>query len=273
MWKNFFLIGVTILFAIGCAGQPTPLRMRDEAGGLKSLDFPKGTIFGGASKEQATALAQTSVDSHNMMMKELEEIKAFEARSQESQETLKAAARRAEGALQRIEDSSKRLEESNRKIMESSQGSLEKTEKLIKMIERLSREQGTGEVTLFFPTGSAQIKRGSAEYQRLIRFLDYLSTESKGRKVLLVSIGSASAFGDKRVNIRLAKKRSEAPREIVDKYLVHVPHEFFKVYGTGDAYSPKNVSRKEHEKYQNVRLIAFYDSGEMPALPKEPGLK
>jgi len=273
MRKHFCLIGIAMLFAIGCAGQATQMKMRDEAGGLKTLDFPKGTILGGASKEQATALAKASVDSHNMVMKELEEIKAFEIRSQESQETLKGAARRAEGSLQRLEDSTQRIEELNKRIAEWSQGSHEKTEKLVEMIERLSKKQGTGEVTLFFPTGSAQIKKDSLEYQRLIRFLDYLSTESRGRKVWFVSIGSASAFGDKKVNEKLAKQRSEAPKGIIDKYLVHIPHEFFKVYGTGDAYSPKNVSKEEHQRHQNVRLIAFYDPGEIPALPKEPGLK
>lgn len=273
MRKHFCLIGIAMLFAIGCAGQATQMKMRDEAGGLKTLDFPKGTILGGASKEQATALAKASVDSHNMVMKELEEIKAFEIRSRESQETLKGAARRAEGSLQRLEDSTQRIEELNKRIVELSQASHEKTEKLVEMIERLSKKQGTGEVTLFFSTGSARIKKDSPEYQRLIRFLDYLSTESRGRKVWFVSIGSASAFGGKKVNEKLAKQRSEAPKGIIDKYLVHIAHEFFKVYGTGDAYSPKNVSKEEHQRYQNVRLIAFYDPGEIPALPKEPELK
>ena len=140
------------------------------------------------------------------------------------------------------------------------------------MIEQLSKKQGTGEVTIFFPVGSSQIEKESLEYERLVKFVDYLSRKNKERKVLFVSIGSASAFGDKKLNQKLAKKRSEAPIEVIDKYLVHIPHEFFKVYGTGDVYSPKNVPMKEHQKYQNVRLIAFYETENISGvpIPKEP---
>jgi hypothetical protein len=138
------------------------------------------------------------------------------------------------------------------------------------MIEHLSKKQGTGEITIFFPVGSSEIKKESLEYERLIKFVDYLSRESKGRKVLFISIGCASAFGDKKLNQELAKKRSEAPIEVIDRYLVYIPHEFFKVYGTGDVYSPKNVSMKEHQKYQNVRLIAFYETENISGVPKEP---
>jgi len=45
-----------------------------------------------------------------------------------------------------------------------------------------------------------------------------------------------------------------------------VPHQFFKVYGLGDMYSPKNVSLREDEAYQNVRIIAVYDTNQIPAL-------
>jgi hypothetical protein len=38
------------------------------------------------------------------------------------------------------------------------------------------------------------------QYQRLINFVDYLSRMSRGRKVLLLMIGSASATGNMSVN-------------------------------------------------------------------------
>jgi hypothetical protein len=94
MAKNIFLITITLVFLFGCAGETKQIRMRDESGGLKTIGFPKGTILGGASKEQASTLAQTFVDSHNMVMKEMEEVKGLEIKSQESQETIKMVTKR-----------------------------------------------------------------------------------------------------------------------------------------------------------------------------------
>ncbi len=139
------------------------------------------------------------------------------------------------------------------------------------MIEQKSRKQGAGEITLFYPVGSSKIEKNSLEYQRLVNFLDYLARESKGRKILFISIGSASAFGNKKINEKLAKKRAEAPIEIIKKYLINIPYEIFKVYGIGDLYSPKNISIQDHQKYQHTRLIAVYETQDIPQLPPEPG--
>jgi hypothetical protein len=79
-------------------------------------------------------------------------------------------------------------------------------------------------------------------------------------------IGSASATGSMSVNQKLSQERSQAPEPIIDQYLVNVPHQFFKVYGLGDMYAPKNVSLREDEAYQNVRIIAVYDTNQIPAL-------
>jgi hypothetical protein len=142
-------------------------------------------------------------------------------------------------------------------------------QKSLNILEQLSKRQGTGEITIFFPVGVSEIKMGSLEYQRLVHFTDFLSRESGGRKVLFISKGSASAFGSKKINRILAKKRSETPIEIIDQYLVNIPHQFFKVYGTGDVYSPKKVTMKEHQRYQHARIIAFYETDAIPALPEE----
>jgi hypothetical protein len=72
---------------------------------------------------------------------------------------------------------------------------LQTSQQALAMIEQLSNEQGSGQITLFFPTGSAELRQGSEQHERLIRFLDYLSRESRGREVLFVLIGSASAAG------------------------------------------------------------------------------
>ncbi len=241
LFSAMFLI-VIISFLVGCAGETKQLHMMDTTGAKREIIFPNGTILGGASKEQATALAQIFVDSHNMAMQEMDELKKMSKKSLANQQA----------------------------IMASQQKNLETAQKALQMIEQLSKNQGTGEITIFFPVGLSELKKGSHEFERLVNFSDYLARESKGRKVLLISIGSASAFGDKKVNEKLSKKRSEIVVDVIDKYLVNVPHQFFKIYGTGDVYSPKNVTLKEHQRYQHTRIIAFYETEQIPPLPEEP---
>lgn len=144
-------------------------------------------------------------------------------------------------------------------IKKSSQQSLETAQRSLKVLEEMANRQGTGEISVFFPNGSAHMERGVVEHDRLVRFADFLARESRGRKVILVSIGSASAYGNQKVNLDLAKKRSEVPLDIMDKYLVNVPHEFHKVFGNGDLNSPKDVKMKEHQRYQHTRVIAVFD--------------
>ncbi len=139
------------------------------------------------------------------------------------------------------------------------------------MLEQLSQQQGTGEITLFFPTGSATLPSSGLQYDRLVNFLDYLSRDSRGRKVLFVMIGSASATGSMSINQKLSQERSQAPEPIINQYLVNVPHQFYKVYSLGDMYAPKNVTLQEDQRYQNVRIVAVYDTNQIPALQKGSG--
>jgi hypothetical protein len=264
--KRLPLLLLGLFFIWGCAGEPRMLPMRDTsldpAGpekGMQTVEFPKGTWTGTASTEQAGVLAQTFVNSHNMAMREFDRVK-------DNQEKIK-------GSVQDLKESAQRLEDSNQKILSSAQRNQDTAEKSLMRIEKISREQGSGEITLFYPTGSARIAESSREHGRLVQFVDYLSRESRGRKVLFVNIGSASATGNKKVNMKLAKARSEFPLQVIDKYLVNVPHEFYKVYGVGDLYSPKGISRKEHHRYQNNRLIAVYETDQVPTLPEETKTK
>ena len=136
----------------------------------------------------------------------------------------------------------------------------------IKMIEQLSKRHGTGEITIFFPTGSSKIKGNSTEYRRLVNFTDFLSRASKGRKVLLVAIGSASATGSAEKNRKLARPRERfvfANPEISQR-----PHQFFKMYGTGDIYSPRDLSKDENMKYQHARIIAFVSMTRFRVCPR-----
>jgi len=264
-YKIFGGIGVFLLL-VGCGGEVKQLQMRDtnlqateSNQGLKKVEFPKGTWTGAASTEQAGTLAQLFMDSHNMAMAEFSKLR-------DSQESLKTG-------QEALKDSNKRLEETQKQILETARKHQETAQKILERIEELAMKQGTGQITIFYPVGTKKLKENSLEYERLIRFADFLSRESKGRKILFISIGSASAFGPQKVNLKLAKNRAEFPKGILDKYLVNSVHEFYKVYGTGDLYSPKGISKKEHERYQHTRLIALYETVQAPSLPEEPGKK
>ena len=259
--------GIAVLFfLIGCAGEVKQLQMRDtnlqvtdSNRGMTTTEFPKGTWTGGASTKQAGTLAQLFVNSHNMALAQFSKL-------QDSQDSMKIS-------QEALKNSTQRLEETNRLILEAAQKHQEAAQKTLQKIEEISREQGSGQITLFYPVGTGKLKENSLEYERFIRFIDFISRESKGRKVLFISIGSASAFGSQKVNLKLAKTRSDFPKGIIDKYLVNSAHEYYKVYGTGDLYSPKGVSKKEHERYQHTRLIALYETDKVPSLPEEPGKK
>src|SRR5215470_17840298 len=158
----------------------------------------------------------------------------------------------------------------NMKDYEQLQGTasknLQTSQQALDMLEQLSNQQGTGQITLFFPTGSASLGSSGLQYDRLVNFLDYISRDSRGRKVLFIMIGSASATGSLAINEKLSRERSQAPEPIINQYLVNVPHQFYKVYGLGDLYAPKNVSLQEDQRYQNVQIIAVYDTNQIPAL-------
>lgn len=163
------------------------------------------------------------------------------------------------GGIADIKTANRSMQSDLGTIKTSSQKSLETAQSSLKIIEEMANQQGTGELSVFFPNGSANLAKGSLEHDRLVRFADFLARESRGRKVILLSIGSASSYGKQKTNTDLAKKRAEVPLDIMDKYLVNVPHEFHKVFGNGDLNSPRDVKMKEHQRYQHTRVIAVFD--------------
>ena len=234
----------------GCAGQTEQLAVQTPAAPTASgqpaappppqqVVFPNGTVFGGASGAQASTLAQIVVESNNNNMKEYQQIQANQTKDFQQ------------------------LQGAETKNLQTSQQALQ-------MLEQLSNQQGTGQITLFFPIGESSIPQNSLQYTRLVNFLDYLSRNSRGRKVLFLMIGSASATGNAQINERLSRERSTAPEPIIDQYLVNVPHQFFKVYGLGDVYSPKDATLTVDQRYQNVRIVAVYDTDQVPVLPQAP---
>ena len=202
----------------GCAGQPQTYDLQ----GGQSVTVPKGTMLGGASAGQTTALAQEVADTNNNAMAQFGKV-----------------------------------ENTQNKELATSQAALAK-------LEQISMNQGAGSITLFFAEGSATLDQ--FQYQRLVNFLDYLQRESAGRKVILVSIGSASAVGAASVNQKLSAERSQAPLPIISQYLVNIPHQFYKVSAIGDMYAPKNAPMSVEKRYQSVRIIAAYDAAQIGKL-------
>ena len=203
----------------GCGGKSQTDMMNTGYGTQQAENIPKGTLTGGASAGQATALAKEIADSNNNAMTQFGKV-----------------------------------ENTQNQELATSQAALAK-------LNQLSQQQGTGQITLFFAEGSAKLNQ--EQTQRLIRFLDYLQRESRGRKVILVSIGSASAVGTAAINAKLSRERSEAPLATIDQYLVNTPHQYFKVTGIGDMYAPKGGSTQVENRYQSVEIIAAYDAAQL----------
>lgn len=146
-------------------------------------------------------------------------------------------------------------------VKATQQQQLAASQQALAQLEAISNQQGSGQLTLFFKTGSSQLD--NEQTQRLIRFLDYISVKAHGRTVILVSIGGASADGPAAVNHRLSIERSQAPLPTIDQYLVNTPHRFYKVSGVGDMYAPKNAPQQVDLRYQNVRIIAAYSEQDL----------
>jgi len=226
----FGIIGMLLIG--GCASMEEMFTLKGPEGQEKQVTMPKSTWTGAASGEQANALAKTVVEANNNTMKKFDEVNG-------------------------------RLD----KLQETANQDLQTSQQALAKLEQMANQQGTGEMTLFFKTGSSKLDQ--FEYQRLVRFLDYISVKSRGRKIVLLSIGSASATGNPKLNKKLSTARSETPLPVIEHYLVNVPHEFYKVTGIGDMYSPKETSSDVNKRYQNVRVIAVYDTSNIPQVPEE----
>ena len=196
----------------------------------QQVTIPKSTFTGSASGAQADALAREIADANTSTMQQFDQV---------------------DGRLDRLQATGAK--------------ELQTAQQALTQLEQMSNEQGTGQITLFFKTGSTEIDQ--FQYHRLVNFLDYLARDSRGRPVILVSIGSASATGSPQINKKLSIERSAAPLPVINQYLVNVPHRFYKVAGIGDMYAPKNAPLQVEERYQSVRIIAAYNTGALPAIP------
>jgi outer membrane protein OmpA-like peptidoglycan-associated protein len=219
--RLFAIATVAVGLLAACAGQPETYTPANGA----PVTMPKGTMTGGASVGDANALAQLVVEGNNNAMAKFDQVNG---------------------------DMSKMQATDNQELQNSQQALVE--------LEQLSNQQGSGQITLFFATGSIDLNQ--EQQQRLIRFLDYVARANRGRTVILVSVGSASAIGPASINRQLSIGRSQAPLAIINQYLVNTPHNFYKVSAVGDMYAPKDVSLAVDQRYQNVRIIAAYSDAQ-----------
>jgi outer membrane protein OmpA-like peptidoglycan-associated protein len=216
---NVVIAAIATVLLAACAGQSETYTPANSA----PVTMPKGTLTGGASVGDANALAQLVVDGNNNAM----------------------------AGFDRVDGDMTKMQATENQELQNSQQALAQ-------LEQLSNNQGSGQITLFFATGSIELNQ--EQQQRLIRFLDYLSRDNRGRTVILVSVGSASAVGPASINRQLSIGRSQAPLPMINQYLVNTPHNFYKVSAVGDMYAPKNVSLQVDQRYQNVRIIAAYSN-------------
>lgn len=209
----------------------------------------EGHFMGHSASRQEASLANMIVATNNSDVQEFAKLETLEVKDLKiSEETLAAV---------------KEVKDLVSKDLQASEAALT----LLKSYEALSKFQGTGEITLFFGLNDSTIAKSGENHQRLVHFLDYLGTNAHGRKVKFLLVGSASATGKSERNTKLSEKRANAPVEIIDTYLVNLPHETLKVYGVGDSLSSKDA--KTFKKFQNVRVIAVYDEAQAPALPEK----
>ncbi|WP_175469731.1 formylglycine-generating enzyme family protein [Desulfoluna spongiiphila] len=213
-----------ILWAPVCLRADAPLPLSEQEI-LEAVGMPEGTFLGHASEEQARKLAALLCNHHNSAMEHLADIK-----------------------------DAQKIPETKRLIREN----LIVAERILNLMEKTATRQGTGELTLFYDTGADTFAEDSLQHRRLVRFLDFLARESKGRPLLFISIGSASAPGTEKENLALSARRAHFPRRFIEHYLVNTPHGFYEIYGTGEAASPENGPDERHRRHQHTRLIAFY---------------
>jgi outer membrane protein OmpA-like peptidoglycan-associated protein len=221
--KHSLLVATASLALLAaCAGQPQTYTMNSG----QSVTVPQGTMTGGASVGDANALAQMVVNGNTNAMTQFD----------------------------KLGGDMSQMQATDNQELQNSQEALTK-------LEQLSDQQGSGQITLFFGEGSAQLNQ--EQQQRLIGFLDYISRDNRGRTVILVSVGSASAVGPAIINHELSTERSQAPLPIINQYLVNTPHQFYKISSVGDMYAPKNASAQVDLRYQSVRIIAAYSTAQL----------
>src|SRR5262245_37849268 len=105
------MVVLAVTMGTGCAGQTEQLTVQTPppatgkpAPAPQQVVFPNGTVFGGASGQQASALAQIVVESNNNNMKEYQQLQATQTQDfQQLQGTETKNLQTSQQALQMLE--------------------------------------------------------------------------------------------------------------------------------------------------------------------------
>jgi hypothetical protein len=117
------LVGIAAAALLGgCATQPETVTMQAPGGPPQQVTVPKSTFTGAASGAQADALAREIVDANNSTMQQFDQV---------------------DGRLDRLQATGSK--------------ELQTAQQALGQLEQLSNDQGTGQITLFFKTGSTEI--------------------------------------------------------------------------------------------------------------------
>ena len=97
-----------------------------------------------------------------------------------------------------------------RETLDTAKKTWTRTRMIIEAFEKVSRRQAPARSRSFSPRARRDRARGGCRSAVLVEFADWLGRESRGRRIMFVAIGSASATGPQELNAKLAKQRSEA---------------------------------------------------------------
>ncbi len=252
------LIGA--LFLDGCAGRSQVVTTQVRESGQEPVKIEKNKKTLTVSENMEQVLAREFAQTHKHMANHADVLANHILQADKNTAAL------AEELVQQISRGNEKTMRQLDEVQVSQKDSLRTAQQTLEKLELISKIQGSGQITLFFKRGSAALDR--FQYQRLVNFLDYLSRESRGREVILVSIGSASATGRDKINRKLSVKRSEAPLSLIKQYLVNTQYKLYEVAGIGNQQAPKNAGGQVNKSHQSVRIIAVYESSHLPAIPK-----
>ena len=198
------LFGAALLLG-GCAGQTETVSMQQPGGPPQQMTIPKATMTGAASGAQADALAQAIVDANNNTMKQFD----------------------AEGG--RLD----KLQAAENKDYQTAQQTLSR-------LEQLSNEQGTGQITLFFKSGSIELdtlvlgQRAHGRVSEDLQHRDGSARGSSGRRAVRVD-GGTDARGCREI---------QGNAQEVSEPACGQPHQVLKPGGVGRDVS--NTKEKNH---------------------------
>ena len=130
------------------------------------------------------------------------------------------------------------------------------------LLVQLAAQQGTSQMTLFYPPGSTAVPDGSAVHKSLHQYAADLEKRSQGRRILVTAIGSNAPYGSEGGNRGLALERARVPAAILQTAFGRTDHAINLLDGVDSIYYPQGLDGGGGDRrYQYTRLIAVFATG------------